>query len=464
LKTNEISQVLLETCSERFKKECKLLEEQLRYDEERVNKRLAELTTKPKLTAREEIEIADNKARLRVHYLADQAPGFYVLNKIGSNLVKDYLAAANDSNFWKESFDDLYDNPHLLWFLNELGVQNEHFSNAIDDFIIKNQTVEGFVHSNNIPHTSALRVLVAALPNSSTLASALNYWAKNWESSWDCSVVALGILALDELDCEKYADEIQKQIDFLRSKQNTDGSWNKFGDRTATCYSIWAITRCRGIDDSTAQKGFDWIMRIENGSLRGLPDLLISMLAMGDGPKISVDAHENSVMKMEQRIRKQTPQFLHTSPLFPDSVPVRQIHDKVHKMLHEARSEIRISSPFIDILYEDIINIGKENPDLVIKVITRPKREPTGLRDRIARNVIDLLNTATRGCVFQTELVHARLVIIDKNQVLISSADLTRDQLYDEFNAGLWTSDKAVVEKATEFFDNIYNLRNSGAN
>lgn len=183
-----------------------------------------------------------------------------------------------------------------------------------------------------------------------------------------------------------------------------------------------------------------------------------------EDPKVSVERHEDSVKKLQQRIRMQTPQFLHTSPLFRNSVHVKEIHDRVRKMLQSAQSEIKIASPYVDMLYEDIINIKKENPGLVINVITRPKRDVSGLRERIAKNVIDLLNTATGGCVFQTELVHARLVIIDKNQALISSADLTREQLYDEFNAGLWTSDKVVVEKATEFFDNIYNMRNSGAN
>jgi hypothetical protein len=48
------------------------------------------------------------------------------------------------------------------------------------------------------------------------------------------------------------------------------------------------------------------------------------------------------------------------------------------------------------------------------------------------------------------------MIIVDDKEALISSADLTRDQLIDEFNAGIWVRDKETVKRATEFFDNIW--------
>ena len=41
----------------------------------------------------------------------------------------------------------------------------------------------------------------------------------------------------------------------------------------------------------------------------------------------------------------------------------------------------------------------------------------------------------TKGNVVQTDLIHSRIMIIDDSEALISSADLTREQLVDEFNA-----------------------------
>ena len=154
--------------------------------------------------------------------------------------------------------------------------------------------------------------------------------------------------------------------------------------------------------------------------------------------------------------------FIHP-PLYQNSLHVKEIHDRAVKMLHLAKREIRITSPFIDMLYEDIINLKQQNPNIKIKIITRPRKDVTGLRERIARNVVGLLNAATSGGVVESPLIHARLVIIDDTEALISSADLTRDQLFDEFNAGILTSDKEVLRRATEFFENIYTMEQAKA-
>lgn len=84
------------------------------------------------------------------------------------------------------------------------------------------------------------------------------------------------------------------------------------------------------------------------------------------------------------------------------------------------------------------------------------------MRERIAKNVVDLLNIAVKGNVVQSNVIHSRIVIIDDAEVLVSSADLTRDQLFDEFNAGVWTADKETVKKAIEFFENLFRLENEG--
>ena len=48
------------------------------------------------------------------------------------------------------------------------------------------------------------------------------------------------------------------------------------------------------------------------------------------------------------------------------------------------------------------------------------------------------------------------MIIVDGKEALISSADLTRDQLIDEFNAGIWVRDIETIKRATDFFDNIW--------
>jgi len=58
--------------------------------------------------------------------------------------------------------------------------------------------------------------------------------------------------------------------------------------------------------------------------------------------------------------------------------------------------------------------------------------------------------------------LHARLYIVD-NEVLISSADITSEQLEKEFNAGIWTRDKETVDEAIKFFDNLWKVSNNKA-
>jgi phosphatidylserine/phosphatidylglycerophosphate/cardiolipin synthase-like enzyme len=135
---------------------------------------------------------------------------------------------------------------------------------------------------------------------------------------------------------------------------------------------------------------------------------------------------------------------------------VKEIYEQISRMLKEAKKIIRISSPFIDVFYDEIANLLDEKPGLVIKIIARPKSDIAGPREKIAKNAIEQLNKSTGGNVVTSKLVHSRLIIIDEDEMLVSSADLTRDSLFDEFNSGIWTRDKEAIGEATEFFDNLY--------
>jgi hypothetical protein len=48
-----------------------------------------------------------------------------------------------------------------------------------------------------------------------------------------------------------------------------------------------------------------------------------------------------------------------------------------------------------------------------------------------------LPNIATKRNAIQTGLIQSRIIIIDTDEVLVSSTDFTRNQLFDEFNAGI---------------------------
>ena len=133
----------------------------------------------------------------------------------------------------------------------------------------------------------------------------------------------------------------------------------------------------------------------KNGSwkdgLRFTATALIALLSMGEGPKIPQELVDHRFMRLEQSLKRQKPVFLHTSPLYHGSLHVKEIYSRIVDMLPNAKKEIRIASPFIDTLYEEIINLSQENPDLTVKIITKPKKDVKGTRERIAKGAIDLL-------------------------------------------------------------------------
>ena len=454
----------LSTCSNMFLKGVSWLENNLKFDKKEIKNKIKELE-KDKAdtdTIVYKFQIEYLYRRLKLKYLIEDVESIYILMKINSNIVNDFLSIATKSIFWVDANDSdwIFEDPHLLLFLKELGLENhEDFLEIINNFI-KEQTVEGFINSNEAPHSGFLRVLVAVKPASEALINAVNYWLKNWKTFFRSESLSIGILALTELNYFKYLYTIQEQIDFLKNLQSKDGSW--FDSIKETSYDIWAISRVNGVQDPTAQKGLKWLKekQLKNGSwnnrLTETTHALLGLLVMGEGPKESIELVNFQFNLLNQKLKDQKAILIHTSPLYKGISHINEIYKKISQMFANAQKEIRITTPYIDMFYDEIINLIKRNPNLIVKIIVRPFKDIKGERKRIAKNAIEQLKITTRGNLLQSELVHSRLIIIDDNEVLVSSADLTRAQLFDEYNVGIWTSDKEIVKKAIDFFNNLF--------
>jgi phosphatidylserine/phosphatidylglycerophosphate/cardiolipin synthase-like enzyme len=278
------------------------------------------------------------------------------------------------------------------------------------------------------------------------------------------------VLALTELDYVQYQRAIDTGIDRLLGYKNEDGGFIRFiwsgisktSDIFSTSWAIQAISRIMGYQDSSVQEeAVNWLkqQQHDDGSW-DRPGItahaLLALISAGEGPKISSAEVEWKETLINQKIEQTKPHFVHTSPIFDQRVHVKDIYIKIGDMLNSAETEIKILSPFIDVMYEDVVNLAENNPKLSIKLITRPSGDITGMRERIGINALELLKIATRGNLRTNKILHARMIIVDGKEALISSADLTRDQLIDEFNAGIWVRDKETVKRATDFFDNIW--------
>ena len=348
---------------------------------------------------------------------------------------------------------------------------NEYFKEALEAFIKKPQTREGKIPTGDYPpHTLNLRVLTSVEPDSEATDLAVGYFLDNLDEfkshhssplhSQYLKALAIGTLALCELDYLKYKEIIDDLGEFLKSEQKGEGYWgeiHQWKDGTSypiegTSLLIEALSRVFGQNDECVIKAVEWIKRIQKEDRYWSADACLALISAGEGPKASLEYVEWGDMLRKQELKYIKPYFVHTSPKYFEEYHVEDVQEIIKRMLHSAKSEIRILSPYIEILHDELIKLITEKPELTFKMITRPKDDKG-----VNRKVIDQLNKYTGGNCKSNWKIHSRLVIVDKNEVLISSSDLDRNGLIDQYNAGIWTRDQETVTEAIKFFENIWN-------
>ncbi len=405
---------------------------------------------------------------------------FCALSIVGSPLVEQYVELSKQSSFWDNSLmsredrveDHILERHDMFYDLHHLRLSdNAYFNKYFQDEILDQQTVIGNIPGRNTTsHT--LRTLVAVTPQSRATKLAVSYLLDNWYNPQVFNVseeIAVGILALQELDFHTYKSILEDMCSELVGMQGSDGSfprsdnWDKL-DFRATCYAIIALARMHGFED-IVDKAVYYIkdaLEREGGTSKNAflasSEASLGIRALdvaGEGPKTPKAWVEWERTLATQQFRSCQPWFIHTSPIYGKSIHVKQIHDKIIEMMNSAQHNIRIISLYVDMLYEKIIEVAGQGT-VSVQVLARPKAGVRGARSKIIKNVIDLIKVATKGNIRENPTVHARMVIIDDTEALISSADFTRDQLYDEYNAGIWTKSPEVVKQAIAFFDNVW--------
>ncbi|NAS88126.1 hypothetical protein C4E24_00045 [ANME-1 cluster archaeon AG-394-G21] len=468
----------LKTCSEEVQVAIKWLEEEVRFDKSELENSLKEEKNRD--------WIKDISRRLKVKYLCYDALDFYVLSKVNSPLLKEFLDAAKREAFWLDDkghkgFDNqLSEDPHLLWYLSKMGLNsNDYFEEALEFFIKEDRTVKGEIYSNEFSHTGPMRVLVAVEPDSKVTKTAVRYFLDNLDRfkssfSLDLKALAIGVLALSELDCFKYKETIGDLCDFLKGEQKREGYWGEIRQRKdgtsylpieETSLMIEALSRGFGQKDECVEKAVKWLKRNrkEDGSwgVYNTTYACLALISVGEGPKAPLEEIEWNETLTRQKLELTKPKFVQTSP----NLGVTEIKEKIREMINNANERIWICSRFITEFWTDIMNLKREKSNLDVKIITLPKAEAynkyKGDGRKFVHPAFDALQRLL-GKDFITEpLLHARLYILD-NEVLVSSADITPEQLEKEYNAGILTRDEETVEDAIKFFENIWNESKDG--
>lgn len=179
-----------------------------------------------------------------------------------------------------------------------------------------------------------------------------------------------------------------------------------------------------------------------------------ALIYAGHGPKMPVIEVERMLEEKERDHTKSKPEFVSTIPSTRHKTRNTEILDYAEELISDCEEILRISTLRIDMLYEQIID-RVENNSLEVRVLTSTGTA-SGPRSSLKRAAMNELNKRTEGGVKEDDLIHTRMLISDDQALLVSSADLTREQLHEEFNAGTFTRDSEAIDSAIELFDTMW--------
>lgn len=423
------------------------------------------------------IELALNKQEpLNI----DDAIGFYVLDAVNSKEV------ARFRNEWPKAvksqeyitFEVAWTLPYLIrlekGYVDDKVTSHRGISKILD-LVESLQTVNGDLSTEQYSHSYLMWALTLAKPNADSTERAIEYFLQNYkqmrtDATGPDTRLVVGALALFDLNHKKYSEELS-DIESLVFQQIEEGIHAVTEDTSATSQSpaeyIEFMSRSREnkigeinnivnqIKESQKEEGYWNIEEPAKFSSTGA----LALLNAGEGPKTPEQHVKWGQTKADQKERLLIPQFQRTYPARANATHITEIRDQVARMIKSSSETLRVSSLYIDMLYEEIIKLLHKNPEIEVKIITRGS-DVKGNRRRIKKGVLNELIQATEGNVRGNRLLHSRMIISDKSSLLVSSADLTRDQLMDEFNAGIFTHEKQAVDDAISYFESVWEESN----
>ena len=341
------------------------------------------------------------------------------------------------------------------------------------EYLKSEQRVSGQIQTNEIPYSAPLWALSQYEPNSVATQNAIDYLklridSEDWSNSFQgVQRLAIGALVLCEDDFNEHEEtlrsvgtQLEETIDeFIDSRLNDDRT-PRYEKAACVLMALYKLPESHtrmtqrlveNIQSAQKKDGY-WY---DEQFVRQSATIALGLISVGGGPRIPAHDVEWQRTLDKQARRRSRPQFVSTFPAKAGAASTTGIYNKSKSLISSTSHELKIGSLYIDMLYDEILDLSREHPNLEIKILTRG-RNVTGNRQRIQKSVLDKLIEATDGNVRENHRLHCRLVVSDEDAMVISSADLTRDQLRDQFNAGIYTSDPTAIAETAEFFDEIW--------
>lgn len=132
-------------------------------------------------------------------------------------------------------------------------------------------------------------------------------------------------------------------------------------------------------------------------------------------------------------------------------------HETVYQMINRARFRITIIGYWVYNMHNFFSELSRiqegKNGELEIQFILD---SGTKWKSRIIKNwnkkyLPELFEVDKK----QVKTLHAKIIIVDDSEVLITSANLTINAMEENIEAGIWSNDKNLIEDCTKIFQNF---------
>lgn len=404
---------------------------------------------------------------------------YYVLDQVDSTRVQKFLSEWHEENYDPglmvfEVIDNLV---YLLKLEKKHNPETWDQKESLQRFaaILKSeQTVDGAFKISDYDHVGGLWFMTHFAPDTEITQNAVNYFVSDMdfgspETYHYWQDISLGSIALAELDVHLYGETVSQlgdkikenlpsRLETYREKRSEGEHYTAF--ENILPYILIALNRIPANYPDLNEEVVQLIgERLSRENFEELPNrkiarMTMGLIANGEGPKIPASTAEWEKERKMQRVRYSKPEFVSTLPTTRLQTRRKEIHNRCQDIINDVDNELRISTLRIDMLYNDIIELVHDT-EVDVKILSR-QESPSDDRKRIKKAVINELIKETNDEVRGDDLIHARMIIGDHDEMLVSSADITRDQLYDEFNAGIYTRDSQAISNAIEIFDKVW--------
>ena len=128
-------------------------------------------------------------------------------------------------------------------------------------------------------------------------------------------------------------------------------------------------------------------------------------------------------------------------------------HETIYRMINRAESEITIVGYWIydmQDLLKELSNL-QEKKDLRIRFIMDSAK-------KWKKQILQYWSEKRRPEIFESDpkyvkSLHAKIIIIDHSEILVTSANLTTNAMEKNIEAGIWTSKSSMIESCLSVFD-----------